>query len=731
MRGGRERDGVFETEECVHFVEATTSRRMEKAQYDVDKLAGAVAEHNRKTTGKPAQGWFITGNEPTAEQRGTLHKKHNLIRALSFQQFQARLIDAGQYLAARGHYAFGSIADPVTGAPVTGAKETEIHYVPLDLVHRETGDRWNTKKICDDLVEGRSFTLLGDYGAGKSVTLRQIYRQLRLNYLRGRSAIFPVYVNLRDHSGQDDPTEVLERHARMIGFEKPSHLVRAWRSGYAVLLLDGFDEVAAFGIHGSWKDLRAQRERAVAAVRKIFRQAPEKTGSCVAGRAHFFDSDDERRASLGLSPGVIELDLNEFTEAQLAEYLAKSGLSAFVPQWMPSRPLLVGYIVSKGLLRTDEAADLAQLDPADGWINLLEKIARRESLIDAGIDGPTVRRILERLSTKARHRKDGMGPLSSDEIMAAFSEICGHPPDGQELVLLQRLPGLGVASTSDQSRSFIDEDFADVCRAGDVTAFARDPYSCERSMFAGAEKVLGSMGVSVSTRKLEGEPNSRITTAIQHAVGLNDWDALLADLARISKERSSPLTDRIYVRDILIDEFAMTSDDPDLSSLEFQSCYFRTIQLDPFSINVESLPTFRDCFISDIQGPTSEGELPSNFKADCYIEHFENQSKTTKTILDLDLPLGVRVLMTVLRKLYMQSGRGRLRHALIRGLDQRARELVPGVLGVLQQDGFVVSIKRGDNEILLPDRSKRLRASKIITEPTTCKDPLISKVTSI
>ena len=313
---------------------------------------------------------------------------------------------------------------------------------------------------------------------------------------------------------------------------------------------------------------------------------------------------------------------------------------------MPSRPLLVGYIVSKGVLKTDEDDHLAQLDPADGWINLLDKIAQRESLIDAGIDGPTVRRILERLSTKTRRRKDGMGPLSSDEIVTAFSEICGHPPDGQEIVLLQRLPGLGVASASDQSRSFIDEDFADVCRAGDVTAFARDPYGCEQSMFSGAEKVLGSIGVSVSARRMEGEPNSRLATAIQHAVGLNDCDALLADLVRISKERSSPLTDRVYIKNILIDDLGMADGDPDLSRLEFQSCYFRTVQLDPVSINVARLPTFRDCYISDMQGPTSKGELPSNFEADCHIESFDNQSKTTKIILDLNLPLGVRVLMT-------------------------------------------------------------------------------------
>jgi len=35
---GRERDGIFETEDCIHLLEATTSRRLDKAQQDIGKL---------------------------------------------------------------------------------------------------------------------------------------------------------------------------------------------------------------------------------------------------------------------------------------------------------------------------------------------------------------------------------------------------------------------------------------------------------------------------------------------------------------------------------------------------------------------------------------------------------------------------------------------------------------------------------------------------------------------
>ena len=49
---GRERDGIFETEECVHLLEATTSRRLDKAKQDVGKLAALVSRLNRDSRHK-------------------------------------------------------------------------------------------------------------------------------------------------------------------------------------------------------------------------------------------------------------------------------------------------------------------------------------------------------------------------------------------------------------------------------------------------------------------------------------------------------------------------------------------------------------------------------------------------------------------------------------------------------------------------------------------------------
>lgn len=399
---GRERDGVFETEECFHVIEATTSRRKEKALEDVRKLVGLAAKFQRKTVTKAVRCWFVTRDEPTADQRKVSEKHRPLVTALSFSQFQSLLIDSKAYLAARDNYYFGSVRDPATGA-----KAPSVGFIDVMLSRVGTDAVFSPRDLLDSLGAGGRAIVLGDYGAGKSMILRHLHQELRKAHLRGDTPRFPVFVNLRDHYGQSDPAELLERHARIVGFPNPWHLVRAWRAGYVHLLLDGFDEITTLNIQGLWTKLRDNRFRAMEAVRRLAREHPAEAGLVIAGRAHFFDSPKERRTALGLSGQFAEFSLNEFNDEQVAEYLEQSGLSGIVPPWLPSRPLLVAYLAARGLL-SDLLGDEAG-EPASGWDILLDHIASRESEIEAGIDGGTVRRILERLSTKARTTSGGLG----------------------------------------------------------------------------------------------------------------------------------------------------------------------------------------------------------------------------------------------------------------------------------------------------------------------------------
>ena len=274
--------------------------------------------------------------------------------------------------------------------------------------------------------------MLADYGSGKSMTLREIYRELRRRYHTRRTSRFPIYLNLRDHFGQTKPTEVLERHGRRVGFANPSHLVRAWRSGYVILLIDGFDELTTLGIQGLWKKLQEIRYRAMEVVRRFIREQPNGVGAVLTGRAHFFDSDKERRNALGIGYEFHELTLNEFNDEQIKRYLDKHRLSAVVPSWMPSRPLLVGYLASSGYSGKQRLEGVLTLtfcpiQLEDGILLWIESVRERQKSKLESTDRRSgeywnVWR-LRRVVDKRRWS------FSREDVIAAFAEICGYQPD--------------------------------------------------------------------------------------------------------------------------------------------------------------------------------------------------------------------------------------------------------------------------------------------------------------
>ena len=83
---GKERDGIFETEECIHLVEATTSRKKDKAQEDVGKLYTLASKIQKSNARKAVKCWFVTRDEPTPDQRGVAEKRGSLVIALSSER---------------------------------------------------------------------------------------------------------------------------------------------------------------------------------------------------------------------------------------------------------------------------------------------------------------------------------------------------------------------------------------------------------------------------------------------------------------------------------------------------------------------------------------------------------------------------------------------------------------------------------------------------------------------
>mgnify|MGYP001278466561 CR=1 FL=1 len=731
----RERDGVFQTDECIHIVEATVSRKQEKAVNDAKKLADLAKKLRQKNSQIPVRCWFVTKDEPTADQRTVIVKQFKEVTPLSFSQFQNRLVDVSTYLEIRNRYPYGSVRDPVTGDALG-----DLEYIPLDIVENNSEQLWNIESISDDLIHGKHFVLLGDYGAGKSMTMREINKALRKSYFAGTTFNFPLYINLRDHMGQTDPAEILHRHGTRLGYSNPHHLVRAWRAGYTILLLDGFDEVATVGIQGIWKRLQDIRYRSMEAVRGFIDGQPQNCGLIVAGRAHYFDSESERRRSLGQTRNTIELTLNEFNEVQIRRYLSKQGLDGRIPSWMPSRPLLVGYLAASGTLKDIENSsgiDIKQTisDPAVGWNLILDRICNREARIEAGIDGQTIRQILERLATYCRRSQNGLGPIRADQLTSAFAEVCGYEPDDKGLLLLQRLPGLGIERADEGTRIFLDGELADACRSGDVSRYLQDPFSNDARVFQNAEKGLDSIGVALTVNNSikYGLSEGTFAAVIEQLRKCDEIDVALVDVVRVGIELRFGFSSSFLISEVLVPQLDLQEGLPNCSNIEFRKCYFEHLSIDPDASD-SFLPHFSDCYFGQIEGRASKKDLPSDrFSENCEIEIFTDSPETTKAISHMDLPLGVRVLLTILRKVYIQTVSGRKENALHRGLDHHGRRLVQPILQLLKSEGFVLSYKRAglDMTIWAPDRGKLSRVKQILHSPNLSKDPLVQKASKI
>lgn len=726
MFTGRERDGIFITEDCIHLVECTTSREKAKAQKDLLKLFELYKEHRKNNQERAIKCWFVTKHEPTAEQRACRKEikgvSDGLFNIISFAQFQAKLVDSHEYLQARGAHKFGSIYDPRTQSTTA-----EVKYIEVGLIFEGELEPASVSVVAERLLSGERFTFLGEYGIGKSMSLRETFRCLSVNHRRGSTPMFPVYLNLREHQGQHEPAEILERHARNIGYRNPSQIVRAWKAGYLVLLIDGFDEVSSLGLQGAWRRLKDARHASMTGVRKLVTETPEKCGIILAGRENFFDTASERKQALGEGSSWKTVRFGEFSESQIRELAGQFGYTGEIPSWIPSRPLLIATLFARGLNVADSEKLSLLGDPASGWDLLLNEVCKREARIEHGISGENVRRILESLATIARSKDSGLGPLTPDDIVAVFQSECGFAPTDEALIVLQRLPGLGRDSEDSESRAFVDSEFADACRAGDFFRFCQDPFNSESTnRLRDARFVLGPIGVAVASNRLgiDGFVEGNLTAAVKATAKHDKEGATPADLVNVALKLGLAIRDRVDVSKLVVDVLEIEGDRADLINVVFRDCYFNRLEI-AHEVTASGCPLFEECLIQELDGRVSENDLPEGRFPKCAIEAFSSTTGTTSGLLDLKIPLGTKVMITILKKLFVQSLSGRQENALYRGLDASHQSKVLPVLTLLKSHSIISTSERPGEPIWLPVRRQRSRVLSILNSPSKSSDPIV------
>lgn len=721
---GHEVDGVFRTDETIHLVEVTVSRTRKKAAGDIGDLVKLAKKLKKLYPMHAIKGWFITKHEPTEDQRKCATDTNGLVVAVSYNTFRGTLVDAETYLRLRRGSPFGSMLD-------YDGKQVIKRFSYVDRPLYQVKPKEEAQRIGDlarRLEEGGRLVVLGDYGSGKSTSLHELFLRLTSRYSRGLITRFPIYLNLREHGGQTDPAEALERHATLVGYPEKSHLVRAWRSGYAILLIDGFDEVASSGWAGIAKKLRDLRFRAMELPRKLIAETPDGAGLLIAGRHHFFDGRSERENALRLRKGdYSEYQLADFDEAQAEELLKLLNVEIDLPEWLPRRPLLLWYLATRDVL-VALSGQAVGVSPVDGWQLLLAEICEREARIEAGIDGAAVRRVVETLATVARRSANGLGPIDRRQMFDAFEEVCGYAPDDHGAVVLQRLPGLGPVDNQDGTRRFVDAALVDAARVGDIERYLGSVSGYRPPLASDWQCSMGSLGLDILAGRCDSNrlSDKQLSHAVSWAKSRLKSDVLAGDIVLMMLRTGRTYEgEPVELSGLDLEDVLVFASPAGFGRVVFRECVVAQLDLEGAD-DLSNGPLFRECYIGHITGKTERSSLPTPMLDDsCQVESYDSEAKTTAALLDLSLGPQQKVRLTILKKIFMQAGAGRQERALFRGLDQRHQQLVPDEIRRLSSAGFIVGNTLRGTKIWHPIPRMRERVVAILSAKGSSDDPVM------
>lgn len=728
---GRERDGVYIDGETIHIVEATTSRRSDKASYDLDKSADLVKELRKNYPETNFKIWLVTQNDPTADQVSHLSKCRKKakcpVEICSYTDFSSKLINAREYLSARDNHPFGSIRKPEEDSDFRVPKS---EYISLDLLQYGTTNTLEIEDISNRMTHVSGvFLLVGDYGAGKSMTLRQIYYNLQDNFLLNKSIKFPIYLNLREHFGQNNPSEALLRHGTEIGLAVPSQLVAAWKAGYCHIFLDGFDELSSSRLVRGARRLRLARREAMRLVHQFVSDRRPDTSIFICGREHYFDSLEEMKSALNLPHSFEHYTLNDFTPQQVKKYLEGKGYGSFVPDWLPTRPLLLGYLAVRGILKPADA-ELSSLSKEAGWDYLLDRIYQREArqIDPISIEPKSVREFAERLATHVRQTSAGRGPIHVQDLQRIFQDVFQMPADEKAETLIFRMPGLTAASGQDDVREFIDDDFVDACRAGDVVRFINFPRDYIDSNITNSMLDMNELGCAIAAYKISDMSSKALSNVLRLAVEKHS-SYLSIDILRIMQILELDYVgEDVRIRDALYSNYVF-SNTPKLKNVIFEECFFERVEMEDITTNG---PKFISCIIGELHGCMNSNDCPNILASDLNeVTKVCDEAHTNADILDSQYPEALKVLLVTLRKIALQKGRGRKENALYRGLTPRAKAYVPDILEIISEFDLAKPVTIRGNRIWQPNKSNISEIYHILNSPSQMEVNLSKRINEI
>lgn len=713
MIDGRERDFILDRGGVDFYVECTTESSLKKIKHDAEKMVQYRERQAR--TGRAVSLWIITLKDPTATQGDYCASRG--IKAMSLREFRRMVFDAEGYVELRGRSAFGSARDPSNDS----SDVSNLKYVPTAMRYRGTSLTAESDAVADALQEGKVVVLLGDYGMGKSLMVRRIYLELSKRYKADSGNRVPVAINLRDHWNLDRPQQVIESHARDIGVAQPISIVRGLNAGRLIPLLDGFDETAAV----PWgsrdiRRLRDARRKATEIIRRFVDCTRGRTGILVAGRPSFFDTPEELASSLGISPSDVVLTMGEFTEDEATRLLKLWKLDFSLPEWLPRRPLLLASLLAKGSL-SDLAQGLSEMAPSRAWNALVDDICRREEKIHDLLDARAIRSILEELASRSRATPTGLGPITEDDIASAFRRQIGAQPDLAAWPLLMRLPGLAARDGAASSRYFVDDSLLSAYRAGTLTNYITTANLPEEADLW--KHGIDELGAQVASAAL-GSGAVNVPSMIYRAkdASLKSLGTLALDVIQVARFCSiddQPIDCKgLDISDANSPELDLLLGSP-IKRLTIRDSHI--LRLTAGDTGVDGLKVI-NCLIDELANSQAISSTTSWIDPSCIIGSTDADSPNAQVMHDNSIPLPVRVLITIINKLYKKHGSERKENAFSRGITQQSSKYVPDILAILRSEGIATSRTVSGVRMWSSVRTSRERALTILGDPVTGSD---------
>lgn len=721
MIGGRERDGVFSDARSVIAIEFTTDKAKGKAEKDGAKLRDLIKAigsdlHHRH---KSVRGIFLTQHEPTADQRDAIKaiaRQSNLdIVSMSYLTLRRSLIDTESYIALRRNAPFGSTSFALNALELRKSKYVYPKFLPA-----AGGKAVTFAGLMANIASGGRFVITADFGSGKSAALQQMFEERRKLYFKAPDVErFPVHINLRDCYGLKSPSEILRRHAEDVGFADDRSLIAAWRAGACDLLLDGFDELVPSRWVGGARDLAQVRWNALDAVRRLVADTPREAAVAVCGRAQFFSTGEELLTCLGLTSGEHFL-LSDFDSDQVVELV---GPNYPLPEWVPTRPLLLQFLVRNDLLRTLDAHD----EDARAWLAMLKLVAEREADRITSITPDRILMLIARIATASRGAADGAGSLSMEEMRRVFREVCSYDPEEEGLQLLLRLPGLASWQSVDgggEARRFVDQVLADVAYGVDLASYAAAPFSTHPLADAATwVQAAGSLSSRVAAAHLSEQQYdaSVVSRCIQERMAKSFFDVVLLDcvqtgalLAAAVPKGAAPLVVGVLVRELTLHGSDFEA------AVTYSDCLIERLDVAEIEVN-DPIPTFQSCIIDQVDGWSKVPEAFAPMLSSSEIGALSPELGTTAGLSGLKIPALDRVALVILKKVYAQAGSGRKNSALARGLPPSDRGLVADALTALAKVNLISYASGRSEAIILPVRDQRSRVMEMLTLPSAFK----------